>query len=248
MRRFNVVLIGFFAIVACAAIMQADVHVDAFFTADNITAAFYQDGAAPLPIAIDGNLSEWREAKSASFDLPSLATPHTYQLIFRVQNTESENLLYGDVWNAAGFLADLKLSGDNPPASEILSAGGTGNGWQWALDTGVPSNFNSLNWTYAKAWAYAPYENGTSAKNGGDNVWGYINGGPVYPISTDAEWIWGSKNGTQLGTHGNPDPQNFLWMRTMVTVQPVPEPSVIAMLLTVVFGGLLWRRRNPRRN
>lgn len=249
MSRLFVGMIAFFAGALCISQAQANVHVETYFTADNVTSAFYQDGAASQPIEIfGGNLSEWRTPKYASLDLPTLPTAHTYQLVFRVQNIEAENLLYGDPWNVGGFLAEIHVSGTGVTNPQILSKGGAGSGWKWALDTGDTSDFNSLTWTDATAWAYMPYGGGTSAKNGGYNVWGYINGGPVPYISTNAEWIWGSKNGVDLGTHTNPDPQNFLWIKTTITVQPVPEFSTFPMLSIAAVSGIVfaWRRRVKR--
>jgi len=226
---------------------QASVQVQAYFTGDNITSAFYMDGAGPTPITIGGGaLDTWQQTKTSSFTLPSEAGgDRTYELIFRVNNRSDPGNGYGSPGNPAAFLADLTISGYLYPSEERLSSSSS---WSWIIDTGkgigAPPDFTNLTWTSATEWSYE----GTSPNNGGVNIWTNGNGdNPISDISLNARWIWGDKNGTDLGTDVDPDPENWLWIKTDIIVPPIPEPATI--IIWSLLGGAswlgmrVWRRR-----
>jgi hypothetical protein len=227
---------------------NASVTVQATFTADNVTSAFFKDGGGPVDLtgSISGNLGDWQAAKTATFILASGATPHTYELLFRVNN----NQLPASDLNPAGFLADLVFSGYLPPLNRVSSGllPDTTGTWQYAIDTyqggAIPGNlatyFSSLTWNSATEWAVG----GTQANNGGNNIWTTVNSGPISGISTSANWIWGPNNGAQLAEAGNVA-ENYLWIRTLVPVPPVPEPATIIIwsLLGCLGISISWWRR-----
>jgi hypothetical protein len=202
---------------------------------------------------IVGDLDRWQVSKSISFDLDSVAgAPVTYQVIFRVQNNNDGGLPFGVVGNPAGFLADLKLSGYLSPPTPLLSSGGSDT-WQWATDAGkgvgavTTSTITSLTWSNAVAWDYSTSGPTGNAYNGGNNIWGYQSG-LIPSISTSAQWIWSDSNGVDLGPASpNESAENYLWIKTEITVQPIPEPATIIVWSLLGVGSWLGMRVVRRR-
>jgi hypothetical protein len=131
----------------------------------------------------------------------------------------------------------------------------TSSSWQYALDTdhgnaGLAPPTDG--WLGATQWAYLQSNpQGGSSLNSGPNIWSQ-NGGPIAGISSNANWIWGDKNGEQLGPLGNPDPENWLWLKgTFTTVgaaqEAVPEPVSLIVWSVLGLGGGLGVMRRRRR-
>jgi hypothetical protein len=220
----------------------ASVQVQVTYTGDNVVSGFYKDGSAPQLVGDFQQVTNWRDPQTMTVDLGS---NHVYQLIFRVYNNESEGQVFGGAGNPAGFLAEVK---------GLVASGSlvTSSAWQYAIDPGQGvgnPTWADLNWSQAKAWPYLDGNpDGGDARNGGNNIWNNILGGAIPDISTDAQWIWGDKNGTELGSHENPDAENWLFIRTTITTgvgAAVPEPAT--MVIWSLLGALgiaigCWRR------
>ncbi len=157
---------------------------------------------------------------------------------------------FGDPGNPAGFLAQLTgpVASDTDPDTMLTSGA-----WSYAVDPGKGSgdvNWSSLTWSQAFTQAYE----GANAYNGGSNIWSSV-AGKLTGISGDAQWIWGDKNGVDLGPANNPDPENWLFIRTTITIGAEPATTIIPEPATMIVWSLLgaswlgirvWRRgRGP---
>jgi hypothetical protein len=214
---------------------DASVTVTANFTTDNVLAAFYQDGSAPvLQSLTSGDPTSWGVRKTATIVLPSGPTSHTYQIVFQVYNEVPPGWPQypAGVSNPAGFLADLTISG-NSGSSELLSS--DSGAWQYTDDptrAGTLATFSSLGPNYFNGLSWA---NVTQYGNNGVSPWGTISG-----ISNSAEWVWGPNNGAALGTgtDDTPTADNWLFIKTDITVGPVPEPAT--MIVWSLLGAASW--------
>ena len=103
----NVFLRGLFVVVILAGMFGtafASVQVQVTYTGDNVVAGFYKDGSDPQAVGGFQPVTNWRDPQTMTVDLDS---GHTYQLIFRVYNNESEGQVFGGSGNPAGFLAEV---------------------------------------------------------------------------------------------------------------------------------------------
>jgi hypothetical protein len=202
----------------------ATVQVNVTHTGDNVTSAFYQDGAAPVSIGVGSNASNWTNVDTAVLYLdPS----DQYQLIFRVNNNVNEGYNGG---NPAAFLAEI--TGGIAGGSSVTSSA-----WEYAIDDGTtPTNFNALSWAAATEYGY----------NGEPGItWTHFNGGAVSGISATAQWIWSDVNYGDLDPAvSGPADYNYLWLRTTITTIPEPGSLIVWSLLGALgITVSCWRRR-----
>ena len=236
MNRFMCVLLA--VAVICCVVFPAhaaiEIPVTMHFTADNVTSAFYKDGAAPVAIGgISGNLSSWQETKSVTFNLES---GHSYQLIFRVNNDVTKYATGST--NPAGFIAEI--------VGDVGGAKLSSADWKWAVDdksanqdpTGSDfQGFISAAFNWSNATTYGV--NGVGPWNTRPN------------ISNQAAWIWSDHNGAALA---NPNfAENYLWIRVDLFTAPdpasiaTPEPASIAIWSLLGLGCFFGRRIVRRR-
>ena len=244
MRRFVALFAGLVVLLGGAGLAQATVDLQVTFTGDNVVAAFWRDGGTPSQIFGYANrkMTEWWVPETRT--VSGLDYGHTYEIFFRVWNDGP----YGSDGNPAAFLAEIKSGA----TGQVLTSGipsPSVDRWQFALDPSHdPITYPdeappTSGWQDATEWAYQ----GTSSLNGGNNIWRSAPGGPIAGISTSAHWIWGDKNGTQLGPPETPDPENWLWLKATITT-PVPEPASLIVWSVLGIGGAVgaMRRRRAR--
>ena len=130
MKRLSVSVLVVLVLGLAFSRADASVTVTANFTADNVVAAFYQDGATPVSQLISGDVTNWGVAKTSTIVLPS--GPHTYQLVFQVWNEVPPAYPQYPIGynNPAAFLADLTFSGPSaPPNCCLRRLRGFGSTW-----------------------------------------------------------------------------------------------------------------------
>lgn len=85
------------------------------------------------------------------------------------------------------------------------------------------ANYSSSNWEIFNINTGSLIEQAREyGANGGNNIWRNVNGGPISGISTNANWIYTSRNFSNA-------PSNA-WIRTSVTITEVSEPATLAMM------------------
>lgn len=212
---------------------EASIQVTVTYTADNIVAAFYKDGHAPVPISVGPNAGNWMVADTTTVSLD----PGEYSVVFRVKNTGA----LGE-GNPAAFLGQI-----HGGAGTVYSSAGPASGWQWAFATGPDNSapdFTTLTWTDATSYGF----------NGGPNIWTQVLGHAVTGIHTNAQWIWANKNFAEpSGSNGAYDD---LWIKGSFTlsssgdVSAIPEPASLAIwgLAGLGLAGVaaLRRRKHSR--
>lgn len=167
-------------IVGTSLLLSSHANADLFttsFTSDNKGTDFSYSvtnngvkTTTPIDTSAVAGINEWQHKSDLSLNI---ASGSAYEFVWSIVN-------YGQFGghNPVAFLAEFAFMGHtyltNNSQWEVKSAG-TGDQWVSA----------SLNTT-----------GGTSAANGGDNIWTNVRPGPVAGISDGAQWLWdGAANG-----------------------------------------------------
>jgi hypothetical protein len=114
-----------------------------------------------------------------------------------------------DFYNPGGFLAEIA---SNPLISgNLLSS----NSWDVALirdNLTPPTDLSTLTWTSATEYG----------ANDSPTIWySQMFSNPISGISGSAKWIWWGEN---YADPGAPDGEDSVYIRTTITIAPVPEP------------------------
>lgn len=205
-------------IVGTSLLLSSHANADLFeasFTSDNKGTEFSYsvDGTAGAHIDTAGlaGIGDWQHSSDLSVEI---ASGSTYEFIWSIVN-------YGHAGarNPVAFLAEFVFQGNTYLTDnaqwEVRSAG-TGNAWVAA----------SLNTT-----------GGTSAENGGDNIWTSVRPGAVVGISQSAQWLWDGL------ANGDNDTMSFRIVLSDTSVVQASSPGLFALFGT----GLMFLAFRTRR-
>jgi hypothetical protein len=206
------------------------VTVNFGFTGDNTVANWWIiDGAGPTlsgPQSMNGGAAgDWQTADSQNV---ALQDGHSYDVIFRVQNTGT-----GSSGNPAGFLAEI--SGTGPFADRVSGELLTSTSWDYSVITGTPSESSAADFLL-RSWSPA---SAFGINNGSANIWTNTNGGPIAGIDSLARWIWSPTNFSAL------TPAD-VYLRGHFNIALVPLPPAVWLFGSSLVALLAVARRRTR--
>lgn len=206
-------------LLSCALLLSAQASADLFetsFTSDNKGTEFsYSVDGVVTHVNTSGlaGIGEWQHKSDLSLNI---ASGSTYEFVWSIIN-------YGQFGghNPVAFLAEVGFMGHTYLTNN--------SDWQ------VKSHATNNEWVEASLNTTG----GTSAINGGDNIWTNVHPGAVDGVSTSSQWVW---DGAADGVN---DTMSFRIVLNNKGVVQASSPSIFAL-----FGGamtvLAFRARRDR--
>jgi hypothetical protein len=222
---------------------QATTTLSGAFSADNGFEAFLSTDDAVLGAIYLGGGSNWQQATSFS---TGLTQGQTYYLQIVADNQSGPGSLAAG--NPDALLGSFNLSGSGFYfANEKQNFSTAVSGWSASpnLDASIGVNGEQLyassgNWMFtpnsSPIWTVPNETPITLGVNGGTDIWTSVNGGPIGPISSSAQWIWSAT-----------DPTGEAFFSTRIS-SAVPELSTWEMSLVgfAALGFAGFRRSKSR--